>query len=678
MRSGDPVTLLRGVGQQRAEQLKKLGIDTLGALLRHYPRGYIDLTAPKTVMNACPGETCAIRAEVYQKLGETRVKGGMKLYKVRAGDDSGTLELVFFNNKFTPQRLRAGEEALFYGKVEQGPGGRVMHNPQVYPASACVFSPCYPLTKGLHNGTVLGLIKMALPAVADLPEVLPEPVRLGQGLVGCAEAVRAVHFPKDLEELAQARRRLMFEELFVLAVGVGMLRTRTRSARATPMEPHPIGPFYESLPFTLTKAQQRAIRDLTADMCRQVPANRLVQGDVGSGKTMVAAAGAYFAFLSGAQSALMAPTELLARQHYEGLLPLLEGLGMRLGLLTGSTTTAEKRRIRAALEAGGLDLCIGTHALLSKGVEFKNLALVITDEQHRFGVEQRAALNRKGNSPHTLVMSATPIPRTLALAVYGELDLSVIDELPPGRKPVTTYKISSPKRERAFKFIREHLIQGRQAYIVCPLVEAADGTPPGLRDAVAYLEDIKQAAFAGFSVGLLHGKMRPAEKERMMNAFSAGEIQLLVSTTVIEVGVDVPNAVIMMVENAERFGLSQLHQLRGRVGRGKAESYCILLSDSRSPETLARLRIMCETNDGFKIAEYDLQARGPGNFLGRQQHGLPEMRIADLVTDTRLVAQAQEAASEVLAADPFLKETPHAALRNQVEAMMKSVGGRPN
>lgn len=672
-----PVTVLRGVGEQRAKALQKLGLRTLGDLLRHYPRDYIDLTAPKAVMNAVPGEVCAVRAQVYRKLGETVVKGGMKLYKVQTGDDSGALEIVFFNNKYGPEKLKLEQEYLFYGKVEQIARGRAIHNPQVFSVEDNLLSPCYPLTKGVYNATLLGLIKRALPAVHGLADALPEGVRREYGLMGCVEAVRGVHLPGSASQLFEARRRLMFEELFVLAAGVGVLRTSTQNAAAIPMEPHSMESFYKALPFTLTNAQRRAIADLVADMKKTVPANRLIQGDVGSGKTMVAAAGAYFAYLSGAQTALMAPTELLARQHYEGLSPLLGKLGMRLGLLTGAMSAARKREVYAALEAGEIHLCVGTHALLSKGVSFSRLGLVVTDEQHRFGVAQRASLNQKGSSPHTLVMSATPIPRTLALMIYGELELSVIDELPPGRKPVKTFKISSPKRQRAFGFLREHLKKGLQAYIVCPLVEAADGTPPGLRDAVAYLGDVKKA-FPEFSVGLLHGKMRSAEKERTMAAFSAGEIQLLVSTTVIEVGVDVPNAVIMMIENAERFGLSQLHQLRGRVGRGKEESFCILLSDSRSPDTLARLRMMCETNDGFRIAEYDLQTRGPGNFLGKQQHGLPEMRIADLATDTRMVAQAQAAAAEVLRRDPLLQAPENAPLRAQVREMMKSVGDRPN
>lgn len=513
----------------------------------------------------------------------------------------------------------------------------------------------------------------------NLPECIPQQILDSFHLDGIAQAVEMIHRPMDAETLGRAKRRLIFEELFTLAVGVGLLRTRIRQCSAVPMQPHSLQAFYDALPFTLTNAQQRAIDDLTGDMQRSTPANRLVQGDVGSGKTMVAAAGAYFAFLSGTQSAMMAPTELLAHQHYSGLEPLCSRLGMRVGLLVGSMTASQKRKLRERLAAGEIDFCIGTHALISEGVTFRNLALVITDEQHRFGVAQRAALQQKGAHVHTLVMSATPIPRTLALMVYGELDISVIDQLPPNRQPVKTYKISSGKRERAFGFIRQHLDRGLQAYIVCPLVEEdTEKEATGLCAATRYMEELANGAFSGYTIGLLHGKMKSTDKDRVMSDFKSGQIQLLVSTTVVEVGVDVPNAVIMMVENAERFGLSQLHQLRGRVGRGAEQSHCILLSDSRSQDTLDRLQMMCRSNDGFQIAEYDLQTRGPGNFLGQQQHGLPSLRIADLSTDTDTVTEARQAAKQVLSVDPDLSQPQHAALRAAVGRLMDVVGERPN
>lgn len=672
------VATLRGVGEQRAQALARLGIVTVEDLLLHYPRGYIDLTAPCEVMSAPLDQVCAVRATVIKKGCETRLRGGLRLYKVIAADDSGVLELTFFNTKFTVDALKIDEPYLFYGRMEGTLLRREMRAPAVYPERADQpFIAVYPLTEGLTQKAFANLVEQALARAPRLPERIPETVRAGNGLEGIGQAVRDIHRPSDAAALERAKRRLIFEELFMLAAGVGLLRTRARTEQAAPMQPHSLKAFYTALPFELTGAQRRAIADLTDDLQKPTPANRLVQGDVGSGKTMVAAAGAYFAFLSGAQSAMMAPTELLARQHYEGLKPLCEKLGMKTALLIGSLTPAQKRAVYNALETGEIDLCFGTHALISQGVHFMNLGLVITDEQHRFGVAQRAKLRRKGRCAHTLVMSATPIPRTLALMIYGELDISVIDELPPGRSPVLTYKISSGKRERAFGFIRKHLDRGLQAYIVCPRVEAGE-EDMGLHAATEYMMDLSSGAFTGYTVGLLHGRMKASEKERVMESFQRGEIQLLVSTTVVEVGVDVPNAVIMMIENAERFGLSQLHQLRGRVGRGKEQSYCILLSDSRSEETVERLKIMCKTSDGFAIAEYDLKTRGPGNFLGQEQHGLPRLRIADLVTDADTVTQARESAEYILAADPTLCAPEHAALRAAVERMMDSVGGRPN
>ncbi|WP_370867126.1 ATP-dependent DNA helicase RecG [Anaerotruncus sp. DFI.9.16] len=672
------IRMLRGVGETRARTLAKMGIATLEDLLLHYPRGYIDLSAPCGILDAPLDRPCAVLATVIKKSGEIRTRGGLKMYKATVADDSGEMELTFFNTKYAVESLDYDAAYLFYGRVEGNLLRREMRAPQIFPPRADrPFFAVYPLTAGVSARTFSGLVEQALKLSPILPERIPADIRAEYRLEEISGAVRAIHRPQNSDEIETAKRRLIFEELFTLAAGVGLLRTRTRAAAAQPMEPHSLQPFYDALPFTLTGAQRRAIEELTADMRRSAPANRLVQGDVGSGKTMVAAAGAYFAFLSGAQSAMMAPTELLARQHYEGLSPLCGRLGMKVGLLVGSMTPAKKRAMHEALAAGEFDLCIGTHALLSQGVSFQNLALVITDEQHRFGVAQRAALGQKGRHAHTLVMSATPIPRTLALMIYGELDVSVIDELPPGRSPVLTYKISSGKRERAFGFIREHLDRGLQAYIVCPRVEAGE-EDTGLRAATDYMLELSGGAFKGYTVGLLHGRMKAADKERTMAGFQDGTVQLLVSTTVVEVGVDVPNAVIMMVENAERFGLSQLHQLRGRVGRGKEQSYCILLSDSTSPETLDRLKTMCRTNDGFAIAEYDLRTRGPGNFLGQQQHGLPQLRIADLATDVEVVAEAQRAANRVLADDPALQKPEHAALRAAVERLMDSVGERPN
>lgn len=672
------VQSLHGVGTQRARQLQKLRIDTVEDLLLHYPRSYIDLSVLYELMSAPVDEACAVLATVVKKSGEIRLKNGMKMYKVTIVDDTGTMELTFFNTKFAVDSLAHDTPYIFYGRIEGNLLHRRMNAPMIFPVDAeHPFIAVYSLTSGLSLKVLSGLMAQALDFTETLVERLPLSVRSTYNLEEIGTAVAMIHRPHTQQKLAAARRRLIFEELFTLAVGIGMLKSRTKRCIATAMHPHIIQPFYDALPFILTDAQQRAIAELTFDMCRKTPANRLVQGDVGSGKTMVAMAGAYFAFLSQAQSALMAPTELLARQHYEGLSLLAEKLGMRLGLLVGSMSAVEKRNVYHALESGEIDLCIGTHALLSEGVAFQQLALVITDEQHRFGVDQRAALQRKGYYPHTLVMSATPIPRTLALMVYGELDISIIDQLPPNRKQVQTYKISSAKRERAFGFIKEHLDKGLQGYIVCPLVEQGEETS-SLQAASSYAIELGAKHFSGYTVGLLHGRMKAADKERTMAEFKSGDIQLLISTTVVEVGVDVPNAVVMMVENAERFGLSQLHQLRGRVGRGKEQSYCILLSDSRSKATLERLHMMCKTNDGFALAEYDLKVRGPGDVLGQQQHGLPQLRIADLTSDAAAVSEAQQAAAQLLREDPMLEAAEHSALREAVQQLFDRVGDRPN
>ncbi|MBC8584618.1 ATP-dependent DNA helicase RecG [Youxingia wuxianensis] len=673
------VQYLKGVGEQRAKLFGKLGITTVKDLLQHYPRGYIDLSAPCEISSAPNEEICAVRGVVIKKSQEIRLKGGRKMYKVLAADDTGVLELIFFNTKYTVDALDYDTPYLFYGRVQGNLLRKQMSAPAVYPADGDQpFISVYPLTAGLSNKVLSNIIRQALQQVdGQLPELLPDKIRALYQLEEISQALKNIHHPVSMQEMERARRRFMFEELFCLAVGVSLLKKRNLTKQGYPMKPQEMSAFYEALPFILTGAQQKAIDEILSDMQKNVPANRLVQGDVGSGKTMVAMAAAYFAYLNGAQSALMAPTEILARQHYQGLSALADKLGMKTDLLVGSMTAAQKRKAKEKLLCGETDLCIGTHALLSEGVDFQNLQLVITDEQHRFGVAQRTALQEKGKQPHTLVMSATPIPRTLALMIYGELDISIIDELPPNRQPVRTYRIGSDKRKRAFGFIRDHLDQGLQAFIVCPLVEQGE-EDTGLQAATEYMLDISTQFFSGYTVGLLHGKMKAADKEKVMGDFSSGLIQLLISTTVVEVGVDVPNAVIMMVENAERFGLSQLHQLRGRVGRGCVQSHCILLTDSKNPDTLQRVDMMCKSNNGFEIAEYDLKTRGPGNFLGHEQHGLPHLKIADLTTDVTLVADAQQAANEVLEKDPDLSSPSHQALRETIIGLLNKVGERPN
>ena len=666
------IRYLKGVGESRAALYQKLGIETVEDLLYHIPRRYIDLTRPTPLAAAVPGQKCAVRALLAAKGREQRIRRGLSLFKLTAVDGPVTLHITFFNAKYTVEALREGEEYIFYGTVTGGFYSRQMDSPQVFrPEEAGTLLPVYSLTQGLSNKMVSRQVTEALNRVEQLPDPL-EGSGLPQqyGLLSYSQALHAVHFPPDWQAIETGRNRMVFDELLCLSLCFARMREGRHRLHVPPMRMQPLTEYYRALPYELTGAQQRAIAEAMSDMCSGTPMNRLVQGDVGSGKTAVAAALCYFAHRNGAQSTLMAPTEILAQQHYNSLAPLLGSLGMQVALLTGSLSPKKKETLKAALAAGEIDLCIGTHALLTDDTAFANLGLVVTDEQHRFGVQQRAALRQKGKDAHVLVMSATPIPRTLAMIVYGDLEISVIDELPAGRRPIRTYLIDSTIRQRAFGYIKKHLDEGYQAYLVCPAVQSEDEdtAAASLKSAVEYAEELAHGAFGDYRVGLLHGKMRPAQKEKVMAEFAAGEIQLLVATTVVEVGVDVPNAVIMMVENAERFGLSQLHQLRGRVGRGQVQSHCILLSDTENPDTLERLRVLCGTNDGFKIAEEDLKQRGPGDFFGERQHGLPEMKIADLAADSRLLQKAREAADALTERDPTLHTLP--ALARRVERLM--------
>ena len=666
------IRYLKGVGESRAALYQKLGIETVEDLLYHIPRRYIDLTRPTPLAAAVPGQKCAVRALLAAKGREQRIRRGLSLFKLTAVDGPVTLHITFFNAKYTVEALREGEEYIFYGSVTGGFYSRQMDSPQVFrPEETGTLLPIYSLTQGLSNKMVSRQVTEALNRVEQLPDPL-EGSGLPQqyGLLSYSQALHAVHFPPDWQAIETGRNRMVFDELLCLSLCFARMREGRHRLHVPPMRMQPLTEYYRALPYELTGAQQRAIAEAMSDMCSGTPMNRLVQGDVGSGKTAVAAALCYFAHRNGAQSTLMAPTEILAQQHYNSLAPLLGSLGMQVALLTGSLSPKKKETLKAALATGEIDLCIGTHALLTDDTAFANLGLVVTDEQHRFGVQQRAALRQKGKDAHVLVMSATPIPRTLAMIVYGDLEISVIDELPAGRRPIRTYLIDSTIRQRAFGYIKKHLDEGYQAYLVCPAVQSEDEetAAASLKSAVKYAEELAHGAFGDYRVGLLHGKMRPAQKEKVMAEFAAGEIQLLVATTVVEVGVDVPNAVIMMVENAERFGLSQLHQLRGRVGRGQVQSHCILLSDTENPDTLERLRVLCGTNDGFKIAEEDLKQRGPGDFFGERQHGLPEMKIADLAADSRLLQKAREAADALTERDPTLHTLP--ALARRVERLM--------
>lgn len=666
---------LKGVGERRGAQFARLGIATVGELVRNIPRAYEDWSKLTPIASAPFGEPCCVRATALSAPAEHRVRKGMTLYRFQVSDGASRMRVTLFNNKYAAAKIHAGEEYLFFGTVGGDFTHREMASPLVEPAEGGQrIRPIYRQTEGLTTRMIEGCVARALEALGTELDAdpLPAELRLRHSLSTRRFALENIHFPTSSEALAVARRRLVFEELLILQLGLLRLKGRTRSANAAVMAADYTEEYLGLLPFSPTGAQRRAIADCVRDMQGQAPMSRLVQGDVGSGKTAVAAGVAYTAIKNGWQAALMAPTEILAEQHARSLSSLLAPGGVRVGLLTGSQPAAEKREILARLAEGGIELLVGTHALLSEGVNFAKLGLVVTDEQHRFGVGQRAKLAAKGVNPHMLVMSATPIPRTLALIIYGDLDVSVLDELPPGRQPIETYAVRGDKRERAYNYIKKHIAEGRQAYVVCPLVEEGEGEGD-LASATEYAGKLAAGPFRGYSLGLLHGRMKPAEKERVMGAFARNELSILVSTTVIEVGVDVPNAVLMVIENAERFGLAQLHQLRGRVGRGKYKSTCILISDAQNEEAIRRLKVMCSTNDGFKIADEDLKLRGPGDFFGARQHGLPDLKIADLNGDMPLFLEAQEEARSLIAVDPELEEPAHRPMAEEVRRLFDRV-----
>ena len=668
------IRYIRGIGETRAKALQKLGVATLGDLLSYFPRRWEDRTLTRPIRELTPGEYACVRAMLASDPTASRIAGGRTLVKVRAVDDSGALDVAFFNQEYRRTSLHKGETYIFYGKVEGDLLRRRMTNPLLEPEGRQLLTgrimPVYPLTAGVTQTMLAKAMRQGLDACKGLlPDVLPDDVRQAHHLCYTGYAYENIHFPSSPEALDIARRRLVFEELFLLSCGLQLLRSRRGTERGPACRATDMAPFYEALPFALTGAQRRAIEQAVTDMTSGRSMNRLCQGDVGSGKTMVAAACVWFAAQSGWQSALMAPTEILARQHYENLAPLFARFGLRCALLTGSTRAGERRALLAGLADDSIDLCIGTHALLTEDVQYARLGLVITDEQHRFGVGQRAALSKKAASPHILVLSATPIPRTLALIIYGDLDVSVIDELPPGRQRVDTFAVNESYRQRLNGFIRRQVAQGHQVFIVCPLIAEDDQLPDERKAVAAYADKLRREVFPDLRIAVLHGRMKAREKEAVMAAFAAGESDILVSTTVVEVGVDVPNASLMVVENAERFGLSQLHQLRGRVGRGSAKSWCILLSDSENEDTRRRLRVLTETNDGFKISEEDLKLRGPGDFFGQRQHGLPTLKAADLSCDMRLLDEAQMAACALLAQDPALADPAHGALRRRIDRL---------
>ena len=637
------IQYLKGVGPAYAKKFAKLGIYTIRDLLLHYPRRYIDYSQPYTVVSAPFDVDCCVKATVLQRDPDRRIKGGRMLSHVLAGDDTGMLALSWFNAPYAAEKLEPGTEYYFEGRVGGMMTRREILHPLVRTEAQVAAAPLLPV-----YGT-----RYRMPPKAD--------------------AVRAIHAPRDAADAAAARRRLIFEELYILQLGIFLMRGHGRKITGAPMRELDLAPFWRSLPYAPTGAQRRSAEEICHDLCGQTPMNRLLQGDVGSGKTLVAAAAIWFAAQNGWQSAMLAPTEILARQHAANLADRLEPFGVNVTLLVGGMKAAEKRVALAAIADGRAGLVVGTHAVLTDSVVFKNLGLAIVDEQHRFGVRQRGILAGKANNPHLLVMSATPIPRTLGLLMYGDLDISILDELPPGRKPIKTWFITGKKRRDMYGFLEKQIAAGHQVYIVCPAIEENE-MDSGMKAVKQYYEQVACPLLPGRRIGLLHGKMKPKDKDEVMQQFKAGELDVLVSTTVIEVGVDVPNATVMVIENAERFGLSALHQLRGRVGRGAANSCCILISDNEGEAVRQRLHFLCRTSDGFAVAKYDLETRGPGDFFGEAQHGLPTLHVADLVQDTRTLTVAQQEAKALLALDPNLAKPEHKALSDEVERLFATAG----
>ena len=677
----DPVTILKGVGPTKAKQFAALNIFTLEDLICHFPRGYEDRTRLTTIDKLEVDRSACFKAMVMSTPHTNHIRKGLDVTKVRVADHTGRLNLTFFNQKFTTDKLQYGKEYIFYGTLSGDYMGYGMTSPvfedlDSTPMLTRRVLPVYPLTAGLSNASVLKAVQQAL-AICDVPqEVLPEAVRREYGVLPAERAYYAIHQPSSMEEAELAKKRLIFEEFFVFSAGLSLMRAARAEKRTPAYEDTDLTPFYNILPFALTGAQNRAIQEIVKDLLRGTPMNRLVQGDVGSGKTMVAAAAAYLAVKNGKQAALMAPTEILAEQHLQSLTKLLQPLGIRVSLLTGSLTPKTKKQVRAAVEAGETDLVIGTHALVSESTVFHDLGLVIADEQHRFGVGQRSALSSKGEDPHLLVMSATPIPRTLALLMYGDLEVSILDELPPGRQQTDTFLVNESYRARINAFVRKQVAQGHQCYVVCPAVE--ENGELDLKAATVWAETLQKTVFPDLRVALLHGQMKASEKEAVMGAFARQEADVLVATTVIEVGVDVPNATLMVVEDADRFGLSQLHQLRGRVGRGSAKSYCILTSHNKNPETNARLKALCKTTDGFKIAEEDLKLRGPGDFFGARQSGLPVFRVASLSCDMQTLKQAQQASARWIDTEGTANTPEAKALRSRIGELFLRARGTMN
>lgn len=663
------IQFIKGVGEKRAKLFNSLGIFCVDSLIHFYPRKYEDWSASKNLEAVKSGETVSIKATLITPVKEAMIRRGLTLFKCKFSDGENVISVTIFNNKYLAKSLRIYEDYYLYGKIEKSLLNFSMNSPKIEKAeNILAIQPVYPAKEKLTSRSISKIMKTALDELGEIEETLDDEIMRKYSLISLDKAIKNIHFPNSADDYLPARKRLIFEELLTLQLGLLKLKSNKKSETALVIKDDYSSEFEKLLPFNLTNAQKRTISECLQDMKSKYPCNRLVQGDVGSGKTAVAASLIYSVIKNGYQATMMAPTEILATQHYESLLKILAPAGINIRLLTGSTPAKEKKEIKKALFDGEIDLIIGTHALIQNDVAFKNLALVITDEQHRFGVKQRAQLAEKGEDVHTIVMSATPIPRTLGLILYGDLDISILDELPPGRQEIRTDVVDSRYHKRLYKFIKDAIARGEQCYIVCPAVEENE---TNIKSAEELADELANGEFKGYNLGILHGKMKPKDKEAIMKSFASGKVSLLVATTVVEVGVDVPNATIMVIENAERFGLSTLHQLRGRVGRGNKKSYCVLVSDAKGETARERLMTMKKYSDGFKIADTDLKLRGPGDFFGSRQHGLPELKIADMVEDMDTLQNAQECAKSILRNDFSLSN--HPALKNQMNKMFEKI-----
>ncbi|MBE6728671.1 MAG: ATP-dependent DNA helicase RecG [Ruminococcaceae bacterium] len=652
MNNKSDLLTVKGIGKTKVSTLSKLGIDSVDALLRYYPRDYKDYTHITPISEVMPEVLVNIKGIIKGEVKtENLYRQPISRSTFKVSDNSGSITVVLFHKRQIPFYLKTNTQYIFSGKASGNLFDLVMSSPAVVFENESRLQPVYALKGGMTSKQISSAVKSALSSHTPT-DILPEHIRKKYGLCEYEFAISNIHFPISVSAKEAAKKRLVFEELFILFTAFSILKSKNKEATGIIVKKDFTDEFLKFLPFEPTSAQKRVIKECSSDIMSGKPMSRLVQGDVGCGKTAVAAALCYSLVKNGYQAAIMAPTEILAKQHFETFSKFFKGTAIKCRLFTGSLTAKQKAQNFADLKNGKIDVSIGTHALISDNVEFNNLGLVITDEQHRFGVTQRAKLSAKGNIPHRLVMSATPIPRTLALIIYGELDVSIIDEYPKNRLAVESYSVSPSLRQRVYSFLKKHIDEGRQSYIVCPLVEENDSD---LVSAEEYFKKIKENEFKDYKVGLLHGKMKSNEKEAVMSSFANGDIDILVCTTVVEVGVDVPNAAVMVIENAERFGMSQLHQLRGRIGRGSYKSTCIFISKSKNNE---RLQIMCKTQDGFKIANEDLKMRGPGEFMGKRQHGLPELKIADLSSDMELVKLAVNSAKEIIKESPDLNEYP--------------------